>query len=148
MYDDGHLVGYVEQEAAAYHLATTASDVDVGEDGEEVGKLALDEQAARVVIEVGLPCLELLIVEEDLVAIARLKERGRKLQAETLSRLRASSLEATDGQADVALRRHVATDAQEDVQVVGHDTELPYIDLGVHKRDLLYLLANHGLAKG
>jgi hypothetical protein len=44
--------------------------------GEILGMKALDEQTARVVIEVALPIVELAVAEQDLVAVSFLKEDG------------------------------------------------------------------------
>lgn len=71
---DCHLVGDVEEEAVACHMATTARHLHAVNDGEELRILALKEKAARIVVKVVLPCVKLPFVKQDLVIVAGLEE--------------------------------------------------------------------------
>ena len=76
MDNDRRLVWDVKEELVADNLAGVVHQLYLMKNGKILGMLALDEQAARVIVEVALPVVELAVAEQDLVAVSFLKEDG------------------------------------------------------------------------
>ena len=76
MDNDRRLVWDVKEELVADNLAGVVHQLYLMKDGEKLGMKALDEQTARVVLEVALPIVELAVAEQDFIAIAFFEKDG------------------------------------------------------------------------
>lgn len=134
MDDDGHLVGNVKEKVITHGLAYLALHRELAEDGEKARVLTFDEKAPRVVDEIALPCIELALVDEDFVVIAFFEEAGTRwgchLRKPPIG-LVAARLETRHNMPEMFAGGEVVGDAEDDMQMVGHETQTPHVHHGV-----------------
>ena len=148
VHNDRHLVGNVKQEPVANNLATAACHLHAGEHGEVLGMLTLQEQAARVIVKVSLPVVQLLLMHQNLVIVALLKQAlaWRLVHAEYPPiGFVAAMFEACHNPSHMLPRRQVILYSDNHVDVVRHYADLPNLHLREDLADFANLVSQDGV---
>ena len=150
MYDYRHLVGDVEQKSVTYDLAVSSSYLHIVEHCEKLRIVAFYIKASWIVVKVCLLIVKLIVVNKNLVVVSRFEKSFSwsfvDVEQSPVCSV-ASSLESGYYLAKVLVLGHVLVYSHDNMDMIGHNTYLPYFNHRVIQMNLLYLLIKDTLAQ-